>query len=187
MKHFTIDAENHITVHASRKAARETGLGVFSTEEQFGDLIGPDNKRLVTIWNGLPGVKPVNKFTNRKVATERIWKVVRELGAPAEPVAGAAAQASNTAPTAATPSTTLTPSQEPAKPAVAGRAGSKTASVIDLLQRAGGASLKDLMDATGWQAHSVRGFISGTLRKKLGLTVNSSKNEHSQHVYAMHQ
>jgi hypothetical protein len=57
MKIFTIDAENNITIHASRKDARETGLGVFSTEEQFADLIGPDNKRLVEIWNSLPGVK----------------------------------------------------------------------------------------------------------------------------------
>jgi hypothetical protein len=87
MKHFTIDAENIITVHASRKAARDTGAGVFATEEQFADLIGPDNKRLVAIFNSLPGVKPVTKFANRKAATERIWRAVQELGvpAPAEP------------------------------------------------------------------------------------------------------
>ena len=46
MKTFTIDTDNNITVHASRKAARETGAGVFATEEQFADLIGPDNKCL---------------------------------------------------------------------------------------------------------------------------------------------
>ena len=88
MKHFTIDTENNITVHASKKAARDTGAGAFSTEEQLADLIGPDNKRLVEIWNSLPGVKPVTKFANRKVATERIWKAIQDLGeaAPA-PVA----------------------------------------------------------------------------------------------------
>jgi hypothetical protein len=80
MKTFTIDADNNITVHSSRKAARETGAGVFATEEQFADLIGPDNKRLVEIWNGIPGVKPVTKFANRKAATERIWKAVQSLG-----------------------------------------------------------------------------------------------------------
>ena len=69
MKRFTIDAENHITVHASRNAARDTGAGVFANEVQFADLIGPNPKRLVDIWNRLPGVKPVSKFTNRKVAT----------------------------------------------------------------------------------------------------------------------
>src|SRR5258707_12158729 len=80
MKTFTIDADNNITVHPSRKAARETGAGVFATEEQLADLIGPDNKRLVEIWNGLTGVKPVTKFANRKSATERIWKALQTLG-----------------------------------------------------------------------------------------------------------
>src|SRR5260370_3722585 len=80
MKTFTIDADNNITTHPSRKAARETGAGVFATEEQFADLIGPDNKRLVDIWNGLAGVKPVTKFANRKSATERIWKALQSLG-----------------------------------------------------------------------------------------------------------
>jgi hypothetical protein len=89
MKHFTIDAENNITVHAFRKAARDTGAGGFANEVQFADLIGPNPKRLVEIWNSLPGVKPVTKFTNRKVATERIWKAIQGLGerAAAAPVA----------------------------------------------------------------------------------------------------
>jgi hypothetical protein len=82
MKHFTIDADNHIATHASRKAARETGAGVFATEVEFADLIGPDSKRLVEIWNRLPGVKPVTKFTNRKIATERVWKAIADLGGP---------------------------------------------------------------------------------------------------------
>src|ERR1039458_5871826 len=80
MKAFTIDTDNNITVHASRKAARETGLGAFASEEHLADLIGPDNKRLVEIWNGLAGVKPVAKFANRKSATERIWKAIQSLG-----------------------------------------------------------------------------------------------------------
>ena len=80
MKAFTIDDENNITVHASRKAARDTGASAFASEEQFADLIGPDNKRLVEIWNGLPGVTPVAKFANRKVASERIWKAIQGLG-----------------------------------------------------------------------------------------------------------
>jgi Protein of unknown function (DUF3489) len=80
MKHFTITPENYITVHGSKKAARETGAAVFSTEEQLADLIGPDSKRLVEIWNSIPGARPVTKFANRKVGTERIWKAIQGLG-----------------------------------------------------------------------------------------------------------
>jgi hypothetical protein len=42
-------------------------------------LVGPDGKRLVEIWNGLPGVQPVAKFTHRKIASERIGKVLLEF------------------------------------------------------------------------------------------------------------
>jgi hypothetical protein len=53
--------------------------------------------------------------------------------------------------------------------------GSKTAKILDLLKRTGGASLKEFMKATGWQPHSVRGFLS-TLRKKMGTPVESFKS-----------
>src|SRR5580692_9290571 len=56
------------------------------------------------------------------------------------------------------------------------RTGSKTAKVLDLLKRSGGVSLKELMKATGWQAHSVRGFLTGALGKKMGLTIASAKS-----------
>jgi hypothetical protein len=49
--------------------------------------------------------------------------------------------------------------------------GTKKDLVLALLRRDQGASLDELMTATGWQAHSVRGFLSGTVKKKLGLTV----------------
>ena len=65
------------------------------------------------------------------------------------------------------------------------REGSKTAQILDLLKRSGGVTLKQLMNATGWQAHSVRGFISGTLRKKLGLAVTSTKGEDGDRSYSV--
>ncbi len=80
MKTFTIDAENNITIHASRKVAKETGWGVFASEEQFAEVIGTDNQRVVDIWNSLAGVKPVTKFANRTMGIQRIWKAIQNLG-----------------------------------------------------------------------------------------------------------
>src|SRR5260370_29895464 len=61
-----------------------------------------------------------------------------------------------------------------AKTATPGQ-GSKSAHVIALLEKSKGATLAELMRATCWQAHSVRGFLSGTLRKKMGLNIKSTK------------
>ena len=63
------------------------------------------------------------------------------------------------------------------------RPGTKLASLITLLSRKEGATIADLMKATGWQAHSVRGTISGNLKKKLGLGVISEKVEGRGRVY----
>lgn len=60
-----------------------------------------------------------------------------------------------------------------APPAAAKQHMSKQAILIDLLRSADGTTIALMMAATGWQAHSVRGVISGTLRKKLGLNVIS--------------
>lgn len=59
----------------------------------------------------------------------------------------------------------------------------KQAAMVDLMKRPKGASIADLTNATGWQAHSVRGAISGTLKKQLGLRVNSESVEGRGHVY----
>lgn len=60
---------------------------------------------------------------------------------------------------------------------------SKKAIVLDLLRRKEGATTGDIAKATGWQHHSIRGFISGTLGKKMGLKVESSRNEAGEHSY----
>ena len=57
---------------------------------------------------------------------------------------------------------------------------SKKDAIIAMLQRPNGATLAELMTTTGWQAHSVRGFISGTLRKKLGIAVTTEKTPEGQ-------
>ena len=65
------------------------------------------------------------------------------------------------------------------KSAVGSRNGTKPASgrqskqqtCLDLLGRREGATIEDLEEATGWQKHSVRGFLAGAVKKKLGLTL----------------
>ena len=72
----------------------------------------------------------------------------------------------------------------PTAPAVP-RADSKQAKIIALLRRPAGASLPELTKATGWQAHSVRGVMSGVLKKKLGLTVELDKDAKGQRRYRL--
>ena len=63
------------------------------------------------------------------------------------------------------------------------RADSKQALVIGLLQRPEGATIAQIMQATGWQQHTVRGTLAGTLKKRLGLTITSTKEAGGQRVY----
>ena len=66
---------------------------------------------------------------------------------------------------------------------VGSRSGTKQAQIIALLQRSEGAAVAEIVAETGWLAHSVRGMISGALKKKLGLAVTSEKVEHRGRVY----
>jgi Protein of unknown function (DUF3489) len=68
--------------------------------------------------------------------------------------------------------------------AASAREGSKTAKVLALLKRSGGVTLKELRKATGWQPHSVRGFLSG-VGKKMELTVASAKDADGERRYSV--
>ena len=174
----------------------------------------PSN-RLVEVWNGFAGavpfddLKPVKKFTDRKSAVARIWSAVQRLNADVAP------QVAQDAPKEAAVTTEAAPKKKAPKAAKkaeskttrhidllvqerdkkakakkevkpkAAREGSKTTTVLDLIRRPKGATLNEIMAATGWQAHSVRGFISGTVGKKMGLTVESSKREDGERVYKL--
>ena len=66
---------------------------------------------------------------------------------------------------------------------VAIRAGTKQAKIIALLQRSEGASISEIVEVTGWAAHSARGMISGALKKKLGFEVSTTSEEQRGRVY----
>ena len=57
---------------------------------------------------------------------------------------------------------------------------SKQSMILALLMRPAGATLEEMAKATGWQRHSVHGMMSGVLRKRLGLTITSGKEEHGR-------
>jgi hypothetical protein len=194
MATFNIDAENGITALDSRQANFEGEI--FASQQEFADLAAkwPAN-RLIEVWNGIPGLTPVKKFTDRKSAVARIWKAIQSLdGGSASGAAATAPERANKAKVPAKqPKKAKTAKAKAAKgkrakggdkPAVA-RDGSKKAEVLGLLQRKGGATLPQIMKATDWQAHSVRGFISGALGKKMGLTVNSVRREDGERVYSI--
>ena len=63
------------------------------------------------------------------------------------------------------------------------RAHSKQAEVVRMLQRPEGATVRQICDATGWQAHTVRGTFAGAFKKKLGLTITSEKPEGGDRIY----
>ncbi|MFG0231130.1 DUF3489 domain-containing protein [Achromobacter sp. 413638] len=74
-------------------------------------------------------------------------------------------------------------SAEPIKAAPRTRENTKQAQIIAMLQRPEGATISQIVEATGWQPHTVRGTFAGAFKKKLGLTLSSSKDEHGQRVY----
>ena len=68
-------------------------------------------------------------------------------------------------------------------PAPKTRDGTKQAQVVAMLRRPKGATIAQIVAATEWQVHTVRGFFAGALKKKLGLTVTSEKVEGGERVY----
>ena len=180
MPTFIVDGENRIRIIRSEKGTTE-GREAFTTEQSLAKLATrwPGN-RLVQIWNEIPGVKPINRFTNRKIAIDRIWKAIQPSGTGAvntgRPVPGVKEAAKRKRIQKPRRNKTAVPKIGKL------REGSKTAVIIRLLQRPKGVTLKNLMAATGWQAHSVRGFISAG-GKRMGLQVASSKRSDGQRVY----
>ena len=116
----------------------------FASERALGKLVAHwPVGRLVEIWNGLPNVSPLTRFTDRTTAVRRIWAKIQELEPREKPPA----------------------------------ATTKAEQIVALLKGPSGASLHAIMALTGWQPHSVRGFISAQLSKHMGLKVRSFKRD----------
>jgi len=102
-------------------------------------------KRLLALWNALPGVEKRRKVGDRAALIDQLWSAIEALPDPES------------------------------DPAV--KRPSKQDEVIAMLRRPEGATVDEVARATGWQRHTVRGVFSGTLKKKLGLTLASAKEE----------
>jgi len=178
MKVFSIDRESNITAFAKKRDAEAATGDTFRSETELGELTAAwPASRLVEIWNNIPGFVPVKKFTNRKTAVLRIWKVIQSLdGAVAAHAANFTSDATRSDQTGDPTRTRLAEVVVPAD--------TKTATVLAMLQRTEGATLAQIMSVTGWQAHSVRGFVSGTIGKKLHLTVVSAEGEDGRRRYS---
>jgi hypothetical protein len=137
-----------VTAFASAPASSEDELRVRSVEEV--EDSGLSAAQMVAIWNALPGAKRLSKFKDRKTAARRLWAAFGNLPVATEPTAPGASRS---------------------------RAGSKQAQVIGLLQRPEGATIEEMAIAMGWQRHTVRGMISGALKKKLGLEILSEPTD----------
>ena len=183
---FAVDADNAVTAFPAAEQVPE-GQQQFASEKELAKLAaGWPIDRLVQIWNGFAGVagpfadlKPVKKFTDRKTAAARIWKAIQKLDGGAPQETSAAQETAATAPKAAKGApkkAKATKAARTKKDASVPREFSKKAIVIEMLRRKEGATLENIMQATKWQSHSVRGFLAGTL-KKMGLTVESTKKD----------
>ena len=102
-------------------------------------------KRLLVLWNALPGVEKRRKLGDRAALIDQLWAAIEALPDPDQ----------------------LSDAKRP----------SKQDAVIAMLQRPEGATVDEVASAMGWQRHTVRGLFSGTLKKKLGLTVASATEE----------
>lgn len=164
MTTFTIDSDDHITRSAGDHNSE--GADHFSSLDELAQLAKAwPMPRLIRIWNRLPGATPVKRFTDRQTALSRIWKSL--LSGAAKSTARSKKRKRSTR------------SNQPA------RAGTKKAQVIRMLQRPNGASVKEIMRTTAWQAHTVRGFISRALVHNLGLKVVRFKREKGQPAYQL--
>jgi hypothetical protein len=133
-----------ITLSRETPAALDEGeIAVASNEELHAAPLS--GKRLLALWNALPGVAKRKKVGDRAALIDQLWLAIEALPDPER----------------------QSDAKRPSKQDV----------VIAMLRQPEGATVDEVASVTGWQRHTVRGVFSGTLKKKLGLTVASAKEQ----------
>ncbi len=184
MSTFTIDSDNNITALAGPPAGADESQS-FSSAKELSKLTAEwPASRLVDTWNSFAGVAPfddlkaVKKFTSRKAAVARIWEAVQRLSPDGAPQAADVASAKGKSKKSPAKASQLARARKGAAEARA----NKKAAVIAMMKRAKGATLAEIMEATNWQPHTVRGFVS-ILGSKGGEKIESSKNAAGERSY----
>jgi hypothetical protein len=127
----------------------ESEIVVASNEELHAAALS--GKRLLALWNTLPGVEKRRKVGDRGALIDELWSAIGML-----------------------PDPDLDPDPKPQPTA---KRISKQDELIAMLRRPEGVTVDEVASVTGWQRHTVRGVFSGTLKKKLGFTLASAKEE----------
>ena len=140
-----------ITLCREPPAAVAEGEIVVASNEEL-HAAQRSGKRLLRLWNALPGVEKRKKVGDRGALIDQLWSAIEALPDPDQ--------------------------QSDRKRA------SKQEAVVAMLQRPEGATVDEVASVMGWQRHTVRGLFSGTLKKKLGLTLASAQEERGR-VYRL--
>jgi hypothetical protein len=143
MRVYIIGNDGIILCREPPATVNEGEIVVASNEELRAAQL--NSKRLLALWNALPGVEKRKKVSDREALIDQLWSAIEALPDPDQ----------------------LSETKRP----------SKQGAVIAMLQRPEGATVDEVASAMGWQRHTVGGLFSGTLKKKLGLTLASSQEE----------
>ena len=184
MPTFTIDAEHNIAVRNGTSKTSDS-VRTFGSAKELEKISGEwPASRLAEIWNSFAGVAPfgelraVKRFTSRAVGVTRIWSAIQRLLPQGEALP--ITERSERKPTKQ--SISRTSERKRTKKVGPGEGSNKKAIVIALMSRAKGATLAEIMETTGWQKHTVRGFVSN-LGNTGGETIESLKNASGERTY----
>src|SRR5881392_3000229 len=143
MRVYIIGSDGITLCREAPTAVNDGEIAVASNEELHAAPLNA--KRLLALWNALPGVEKRKKVGDRAALIDQLWTAIKALPEPE-------------------------PQSDAKRP-------SKQGEVIAMLRRPERATVDEVATAMGWQRHTIRGLFSGTLKKKLGLTLASAQEE----------